>query len=71
MVIGEGVSAGKVSGAWPGLAEKQLVGPGDLAVTTDFRDVLGEIILKKMGILSLEEIFPDFTPGFIEVIKTE
>ncbi len=71
MVIGEGVSSGKVSGAWPGLAEKQLVGPGDLAVTTDFRDVLGEIILKKMGILSLEEIFPDFTPGFIEVIKTE
>ena len=44
MVLGGGVHGGKVHGAWPGLAPDQLEGPGDLRVTTDYRNVLAEIV---------------------------
>ena len=40
MIMGGTVNGGKVYGDWPGLDQQQLVGPGDLAVTTDYRDVL-------------------------------
>jgi len=42
LLLGGNVLGGQVHGQWPGLAEGQLVGPGDLAVTTDYRDVLAD-----------------------------
>jgi uncharacterized protein (DUF1501 family) len=60
MLLGGNVVGGKVHGLWPGLAQEQLVGPGDLAVTTDYRDVLGEICLRRMNNPALEEIFPGY-----------
>lgn len=58
LLLGGNVRGGLVHGRWPGLAEEQLVGPGDLAVTTDYRDILGELCLKRMQNRNVGEIFP-------------
>ncbi len=60
-VLGGNVLGGKVYGDWPGLAKDQLYGPGDLAVTTDFRDVLGEIVKNRLGNAKLDAVFPGYT----------
>ncbi len=60
LLMGGHVVGGRVHGQWPGLAEGQLVGPGDLAVTTDYRDVLAEVCLKRLNNSALSEIFPDY-----------
>lgn len=60
-LMGGGVVGGKVHGEWPGLAPNQLYGPGDLAITTDFRDVLGEIVRLRLGNPHLDQVFPNYT----------
>lgn len=57
-VLGGGVKGGKVYGRWPGLADEQLNEGRDLAVTTDFRQVLGEAVSKSIGAKNLELVFP-------------
>jgi uncharacterized protein (DUF1501 family) len=61
MLMGGNVLGGRVLGKWPGLAEGQLVGPGDLAVTTDYRDVLAEVCVKRLNNHAVGEIFPNYT----------
>ncbi len=68
MVLGGNVDGGNVHGQWPGLAEGQLIGPGDLAVTTDYRDVLSEILTKRLNNSATNEIFPDYQPTMPNVI---
>ena len=60
-VLGGNVVGGKIYGEWPGLHPEQLYGPGDLQVTTDFRDVLGEIVAKRLGNPALGEVFPGYS----------
>ena len=48
-VIGGGVKGGAVYGKWPGLAVNDRFEGRDLAVTTDFRDVFGEVIARHLG----------------------
>jgi uncharacterized protein (DUF1501 family) len=60
MLLGGNVLGGQVHGAWPGLAQGQLFGPGDLAVTTDYRDVLAEVCVKRLNNTALAEIFPEY-----------
>ena len=50
MVIGGGVRGGRVYGKWPGLAREQRYDARDLAVTTDFRDVFAEIVVRHLGL---------------------
>lgn len=69
VLMGGRVNGGKVHGQWPGLGPDQLVGPGDLAVTTDYRDVLGEIIKKRLNNSNLAEVFPGYTPTFRGVVR--
>jgi uncharacterized protein (DUF1501 family) len=57
-VLGGRVRGGKVYGKWPGLANEQLNEGRDLAVTTDFRRVLGEAAYKTLGAKNLEVVFP-------------
>jgi uncharacterized protein (DUF1501 family) len=57
-VLGGQVRGGKVYGKWPGLANEQLNEGRDLAVTTDFRRVLGEAAYKSLGSKNLELVFP-------------
>lgn len=45
-------------GRWPGLANEQLNQGRDLALTTDYRAVLGEIVTRAMGAENLELAFP-------------
>lgn len=64
MLLGGAVAGGRVHGRWPGLAREQLVGPGDLAATTDYRDVLGELVAKRLNNPNLAEVFPGYAPVF-------
>jgi uncharacterized protein (DUF1501 family) len=57
-VLGGQVKGGKVYGKWPGIANEQLNEGRDLAVTTDFRNVLGEASFKTLGSRNLEAVFP-------------
>jgi uncharacterized protein (DUF1501 family) len=59
-VMGGDVRGGKVYGEWPGLAEEQLYEGRDLALTTDFRDVLGELVSKHLGNANLKSVFPNY-----------
>lgn len=63
MVLGGPVKGGKVYDKWPGLEKEQLFEGRDLAVTTDYRDVLGELVSGHMGQKDLEPVFPGFTPA--------
>ena len=60
MLLGGNVNGGKIYTDWPGLAEENLYGPGDLAVTTDFRDVLSEVLLKRLANPNQHNVFPDY-----------
>jgi uncharacterized protein (DUF1501 family) len=59
-VLGGPVKGGKVYGRWPGLEQSQLYEGRDLALTTDFRQVLGEAVLRHMGNKNLKEVFPGY-----------
>ena len=60
MVIGGGVRGGRVYGKWPGLAINRQHEGRDLAVTTDFRDVFGEIVVRHLGVVDPAAIFPGY-----------
>jgi uncharacterized protein (DUF1501 family) len=59
MVLGGRVQGGKVYGEWPGLAPEQLFERRDLAVTTDFRDVLGELVHGHLS-QDAKKVFPAY-----------
>jgi uncharacterized protein (DUF1501 family) len=68
LLLGGHVNGGRVHGSWPGLEVGHLFGPGDLKVTTDYRDVLAEVCLKRLNNPAIAEIFPDYQPqksGFV------
>jgi uncharacterized protein (DUF1501 family) len=60
LVMGGPVHGGKVYGRWPGLAPEQLYEGRDLALTTDFRRVLGEGVYRHLGNKQLDVVFPGF-----------
>ena len=62
-VLGNGVRGGKVYGQWPGLKSDQLYEGRDLALTTDFRDVFGEIANRHLGVSNLRPVFPGYAPN--------
>jgi uncharacterized protein (DUF1501 family) len=59
-VLGGPVRGGRVVGRWPGLAPEQRFEQRDLAVTTDFRDLFGEVVARHLGIQQLDVIFPGY-----------
>ena len=59
-VLGGPVRGGRVYGKWPGLEEHQLNEGRDLALTTDFRTVIGEAVGRQMGVRDLSRVFPGF-----------
>jgi uncharacterized protein (DUF1501 family) len=59
-VLGGPVKGGKVYGRWPGLEPGQLWQNRDLAITTDFRDVFGEIVTGHLGARDIAPIFPGY-----------
>jgi uncharacterized protein (DUF1501 family) len=59
-VIGGDVRGGRVYGKWPGLSQDKRFEGRDLAVTTDFRDVFGEIVVRHLGVTDARPIFPGY-----------
>jgi len=59
-VMGGDVKGGRVYGKWPGLNDYQLNEGRDLALTTDFRSVVGEILTKHLDVKDLAPVFPGF-----------
>ena len=71
-VAGGRVSGGKVYGKWPGMDKHELYEERDLAITTDFRQVLGEAAFKTLGAKNLELVFPEARLGnnqFLDFLK--
>jgi len=60
MVLGGGTKGGKVYGRWPTLDPANRYEGRDLAVTTDFRDLFGEIITQQLGTADLSAVFPGY-----------
>lgn len=63
LALGGPVRGGAVYGQWPGLSNAQLYDGADLAITTDYRRVLSEILVHRLGNNNLSTIFPGYT-GF-------
>lgn len=63
MLLGGNVKGGKVLGRWPGLDDAERHEGRDLAVTTDFRALFGEVLTKHLGIADLSAVFPGYTSG--------
>jgi len=59
-VMGGSVNGGHVHGKWPGLGDGDLYESRDLAVTTDFRDLLGEVLTRHCGGRDLKAVFPGY-----------
>src|ERR1051326_5950645 len=68
-VMGGPVKGGKVYGKWPGLDQSQLYEGRDLAVTTDFRQVLGEAVSSHLGNKNLAQVFPGFASANHQFLK--
>ena len=64
-VMGQDGSEGHTTANWPGLANEHLVGPGDLPVTTNYRDVLRPVLTRHAPDADMAKVFPDHTPEAI------
>jgi uncharacterized protein (DUF1501 family) len=66
-VLGGAVRGGKIYGDWPGLDRAQLYQERDLAITTDFRDVIATILERHLQLPSaqLANILPGYQPKYL------
>jgi len=62
LVIGGNVKGGEVYGKWPGLRVEDRFEGRDLAVTTDFRDVFAEVVVRHLGAreAAASRVFPGY-----------
>jgi uncharacterized protein (DUF1501 family) len=68
--MGKGIAGGRViTKNWPGLAREQLESGQDLKVTVDYRDILAEIVQKRLGNPNLGFVFPSWTPTMLNVTR--
>ncbi len=63
LVLGPQARGGRLLGRWPGLANEALEEGADLAVTTDYRDVLAEVLAGHMGLADVGAVFPGLVPA--------
>lgn len=67
LLMGGGVQGGRVYANWPTLAPHAL-NEGDLAITTDYRDVLAEVLTHRLHNPAIDRVFPGLThtpPGIV------
>ena len=70
LLFGNHLNGGRVHGRWPGLETSQLHDGRDLAVTTDFRSVLSEVLQKHLRAGNLAAVFPGFNAQPVGVVRT-
>ncbi len=69
-VMGGKVNGGSVYTSWPGCSVENLLDGYDLQMTMDYRDVLAEIVSKRLGNnANLSTVFPNFTPTFRNILQ--
>ena len=68
MLMGAGVNGGQVYTDWPTLAPEGLDDEGDLAITTDYRDVLAEVVQNRLHNDNLAAVFPNYTPNTLGLV---
>ncbi len=68
LVLGGNVNGGKIYGKWPGLAANNLQN-GDFIVTTDYRQVLAEIMVQRHGEATLSNVFPSLKYAPLGIIS--
>ena len=64
LVLGGNTNGGQMHGSWPGLATEQLADGADLAITTDYRTVLSDILTSRLATPHIEAIFPGFSSSY-------
>ena len=69
LALGGNINGGRVYANWPGLAKDKLEGPGDLRVTTDYRDILAEVLTRRAGNTRTAEVFSGFTPTYRNLVR--
>jgi uncharacterized protein (DUF1501 family) len=69
-LLGGGIRGGTVYGKWTGLEPAQRYQGRDLAVTTDFREVLGTVLTRKLSVdaSKLQQIFPKYTGQMLNFV---
>jgi uncharacterized protein (DUF1501 family) len=67
-LLGGGVNGGQVFSRWPTLAPEAL-NEGDLAITTDYRDVLAEMVVRRLHNGALDQVFPGYGPAPLDLFK--
>jgi uncharacterized protein (DUF1501 family) len=60
LALGGGIKGGRIYGDWPGMEREQLYEGRDLNLTTDFRDVLGELVVRHLGNRQIASVFPGY-----------
>ncbi len=70
LALGGGVNGGQVFGQWPGLANDQLYDRADLAVTTDYRQVLRELIANRLDNPNTDTVFPGFDAAPLGIFQS-
>jgi uncharacterized protein (DUF1501 family) len=68
LALGGPISGGRVLGRWPGLSLEQRFEGRDVAVTTDFRDLFGEILVRHLGATNLGSVFPGYVPSPVKFV---
>jgi len=63
MVLGGSVRGRRVLGRWRGLDDSNLYEGRDLAMETDYRAVLSEVLASHLGIPKIAPVFPGFNPA--------
>jgi uncharacterized protein (DUF1501 family) len=59
MVLGGNIKGGRIHGKWPGLKNDALDMGADLAITTDYRDVLADVMSSHMKYANADRLFPE------------
>jgi uncharacterized protein (DUF1501 family) len=68
--MGKGIVGGRVlTKNWPGLAHEVLADGQDLQVTLDYKDILSEIVQRRLGNPNLDVVFPTWTPTMLGVTR--
>lgn len=64
-LLGGGVNGGQVAGNWPGLGDAALALGEDLAMTTDIRGILVQLLQRRLGYAAAAQLFPGYAAAAV------